>query len=117
MTSVDKYFGRVYDSKKYTCLHFVRDVWQDYTGKDIGEALASFFKLDQRRPNKSHLKSFERILHPKDPCFVVFSRPRAIIHIGIYIRGRVLHLTERGSEFQPIDVVRLGFSDIRFFTC
>lgn len=114
---MDKYFGKIYNHKDYTCLHFVKDVWKEYTGKDISKLLERFFNEDFRKANKVYLRNFKQLEKLEDPCIVVLTRPRTIAHMGIFIRGRVLHLTERGTEYQPLDIVRLGFTNIRFFTC
>jgi hypothetical protein len=114
--SVDVYFGRQYDRKNYNCLHFVSDVWLESTGVDIRDKLANLFNPN-RVPSKENFKAFKRLDKPESPCIVLMSRRFSDPHVGVYIRGRVLHICELGVEFQPIEIVTFGFHTVRFYSC
>jgi hypothetical protein len=42
-------------------------------------------------------------------------RPKTPPHIGVFLRGKVLHLKESGAEFQPLDVASFGFTKMGFY--
>lgn len=117
--SVDKFLALEYNPRTYNCLHFVRDVMFDMSGVDIKERLSSLFaKPGEFIPVRSEMETFKRLNKPKSPCLVVMSRPRsAETHVGVYVRGRILHLHGRGVEFQPIHIVALMYSTIRYYEC
>lgn len=117
MLSVDKYFSRRYDRKTYNCLHFARDVWFDLTNVDITDRLQGVLFPDRRVPTRSLLRSFVLLDAPTEPCLVMMHRPRVAPHIGVFVRGKVLHITELGVEFLPRAVASRGFQSVRFYVC
>jgi hypothetical protein len=71
----------------------------------------------QRKVAKEDLRHGRLLKAPVDPCVVLMQR-QAETHVGVYLRGRVLHIYERGGvQFQPLCVATLGFPKVRFFTC
>lgn len=114
--SVDRYLDRRYDREKYNCLHFARDVWADVTGVDISDLLANVFQPEDRKVSKELLAKFHRLERPESPCLVLMTGVMES-HIGIFLRGNVLHIHEYGVEFLPLDVACRGFKNIRFYTC
>ena len=42
-------------------------------------------------------------------------RPGAAAHVGLFLRGRVLHIKQSGVEYQPLDVAIMGFKTHRFY--
>lgn len=103
IVSVDPYFARTFHRETYNCLHFARDVWRDATGEDLDTRLHGL---------RRRLKRIER---PTDPCLVLMQRPNSQPHVGIFIRRSVLHITELGVEFQPVDVASRGFKTVRYY--
>lgn len=122
MIQVDKYLGREFHWKNYNCWDFIRDVWQDHAGVDIGRrvpeawtkiALTEAFAKQQFDVENALVK---RIPEPVDPCLVMFVRPNVLSHVGVWVRGKVLHLQPRGNVIhQPLDDVALGFPEIRWY--
>jgi hypothetical protein len=114
--SVDKYLDRTYVPGKYTCHNFASEVWQDLTGNSFGEDLIVF--LDKGKTFTGMRRRFIKLDRPKDPCVVLF-KPRAghDNHVGIYLRGRVLHLGELGVKFQTLDCAIIGYRELRFYVC
>lgn len=112
--SVDKYLGAMYVDRTYTCLHFANDVWRQETGFELNAELFAY--LNGGAANVGMRKSFERLSEPVSPCIVVF-KPKGDgeTHIGVYLRGRVLHLLRQGVQFQPIDIAAVGFKSFRFY--
>ncbi len=115
----DKYFGRKYDAKNYNCAHFVCDVWQDETGKDIRQAMGGFLAgRGDRRAILADLRAFKRLQAPQSPCIALFQSPRQAPHVGIFLRGRVLHISkEQGVRFDRMEYAALGAKKIGFYTC
>jgi len=117
--SVDKYLGRRYDIREYNCAHFVCDVWRDVVGVGIDNVLGGFLCPPSERTAKhSALRSIRFLRRPADPCIVLLQHKLIAPHLGVWIRNRVLHIkSDSGVQYQPLDVVAIGYSRIRFFTC
>lgn len=116
--SIDKYFERKYNRKTYNCAHLVCEVWRDVTGRDISGAMRGFLNgRGEGRAILSDLRAFSRLEAPESPCLVLMQAHRQAPHVGIFIRGRVLHIQPRGVEFQPLDVVSIGYRKIGFYKC
>lgn len=114
--SIDTFFHKKYDRNSYNCAHFVCDVWQHVTGEDLTLRLVGFLQAPaNRKAVLSDLRSFQRLQTPQSPCLALMQRRGSAPHVGIFIRGRVLHIHEMGVEFQPIDVASRGFERIGFY--
>jgi hypothetical protein len=115
--STDQFMGRVYNARSYNCAHFVCDVWEQETGQHIGDTLAGV--LHAPRERKLKLPDVHRVTvlaSPESPCLVLM-RNRWESHVGVYLRGKVLHLIETGVQYVPLDVACIGFPKVRFFRC
>jgi hypothetical protein len=117
MKSVDAYLDRTFDKKDYNCLHFAKEIWHDLTGVDISERLHGLWHLPTKQIRRHNVRAFVRIQLPTDPCLALMQAPREAPHVGIYIRGRILHITTKGVEFMPVEVAMRGFKNIRYYTC
>lgn len=117
--SIDKYFNRRYDSATYNCAHLVCEVWRELKGDDMANALqAMLCAPKKRRAVLSDLRRIKVIDKPQSPCVVFMQAPLMPPHVGVMVRGRVLHITKgRGVQFQPLAVVTAGYKSIRFLTC
>lgn len=115
--SVDKYLGLTYDKRAFNCAHFVAMVWEELTGQDIATNLAGFTRPKaERSVNIAALRRFQRLATPVSPCLVLLARPRTEPHVGVYLRGKVLHITEKGVAFDFIEVASSGFPSVRFYS-
>lgn len=116
--SVDIYLSRSYDRKLYNCGHFAADVWKDITGIDISEAISGLvMPTGKGRAILANLRAFKRLTGPISPCIAMLSPPRGQAHVGIYLRGKILHITELGVHFDYIEVASCGFNHVRFYEC
>lgn len=115
---IDKFFGRKHHPKTYNCAHFVCDVLAELKSPEMGELLKGFLcaKKD-RKILKDDLSKITVLQKPVDLCVVLMQRPKASTHVGIYLKGKVLHLSSQSVQYQPLDVVAFGFKRVRFFTC
>lgn len=103
-------------TRLYNCAHFVADAWEGETGHDIRPVLVGFLATREARramPRLAH--DFVRIPVPVSPCVVLFRRVKATPHVGMFIRGRVLHLTDIGPIRQLLAVASLGYTSARFY--
>ena len=85
--SIDAFLDREYDLHKYNCGHFVADVWKELTGEDITD----IFSLTTNAKQRTRLKE------PVSPC-VCIMRGIADPHAGVYLDGKVWHLTPQGVQ-------------------
>lgn len=113
--SIDRHLAARW-SPAYDCLSFAADLWRDETGEDLrGRLDGLFVRAKDRAPAPRHFRAFERLAAPSSPCLVLLRRPRAQPHIGVFLRGRVAHLTERGAFHVPLEVARFGYARVEFF--
>lgn len=116
--NLDDLFFKKYDKNNYNCAHFVRDAWELETGEDISEELEGFLLPAKSRYARAALRRiFKKIKKPQSPCIVLMQRPRSVPHVGIYLRGKVLHLHEKGVERMTPEIASRGFKKVGFYTC
>jgi hypothetical protein len=113
--NLDKYFARSYDDSKYNCLHFSSDVWYELTGEDIRACLEGLLNPRARHLKPSHIKAFEKLDKPSDPCLVLMVQPRREYHVGVFVGRKLLHIQAKGVEYLPLDVATRGFSSLRYY--
>lgn len=114
---IDEFFFRTYDRNNYNCAHLVAEAWLKITGEDIEAALTGFLRPFRARSVGMSLRhKFVRLQAPQSPCIVLMNRPGAVAHVGVYYRGKVLHIHASGTEYVPLDVARRGFTSARFYT-
>lgn len=116
--SIDKYLSRNYNLRNYNCAHFACDVFEDETGKDLRPILTGLLKpAKERFASFKDLKKMVRLDSPQSPCIVLFQNTGDVPHVGVYIRGKVLHISDSGVRFEYIENAGLFFNTIRFYTC
>jgi len=98
---IDRFLDRI-RTKDYNCFAFVIEVWRELYGEDIQQRITS-------------LRNFKRLERPVSPCFVLMQHLNHEPHVGIYIDRRVLHLSTKGVEYQPLNVVSFFYQTIRFY--
>lgn len=117
MTSVDAFLDRVYNERHYNCLHFTVEVWRALTGEDIAERLDGLLSgpVADRRIRRPHTGAFLSLPDRRSPCLALMQRARIAPHVGIYLRGRVLHIRETGPAFEPLEIATYGWKKVRFY--
>ncbi|MEI9995086.1 MAG: hypothetical protein WDM91_10860 [Rhizomicrobium sp.] len=98
LDSIDAYLVRR-RRKNYDCRDLSAEVWRALTGEEL---------LDR------DIKTMQRLDAPVDPCIVLFRR-RGENHMGVFVRGKVLHLAEMSARFERLDIAGLGFVEARFY--
>jgi hypothetical protein len=110
--SIDGFFDRRYRLRGYNCLHHTAEVWRHLTGDDIEARLAGVIEGVTR----AHVAGFRRLAKAADPCLVLMRHAGTrTMHVGVMTAGRVIHIQERGVEYQPLDVAAFGFTDVRYY--
>lgn len=113
LDSIDPFlFARRSDN--YDCLDFAAEVWEAVTGEDIRDRLGPLLGRGDRSIGSART-NFKRLRKPEDPCLVVFHSGRNDPHVGVFLRGRVLHLLQEAPEFMEVDVAARGFTHTRYF--
>ena len=88
----------------YNCEDFSRDVWFHLTGRRLPSVL-------------SKKSSFKLLDKPETPCLSLMLRDKCAPHLGVYVRGRIVHLTERGPEFVDAKTASRGFKEVKYYQC
>jgi len=103
--SVDDYIAnwRYHDTERH-CWHLVQAVWLDLTGFDIGDRTpAQDGPLARNRAFLRGAKGFHAVAPQTEPSIVLMSPVhRSGPHVGVYLRGRVLHLDGAGCHYQRV---------------
>jgi hypothetical protein len=114
--NLDKYFDKIYDESEYNCAHFVCEVWKDLFNQDISGPLNGVLRAPgQRRLSAHDLAVFEPVGTPTGPCLALFQIWRKQPHVGIWINGKVLHITEKGVEWTYVETFSVSFNQVRFY--
>ena len=111
----DVYLDRSFHPENYTCWDMVRDAWLDVTGVDIGDRTphpATVAALRARvEADSGH---FVLLAAPVTPSIVLMRQRRAVPHVGLFWRGRVLHIRPVGVRFERLVDASRGFSQVTF---
>jgi hypothetical protein len=114
--SVDQFLDRQYDRANYNCAHLVCEAWEAETGQALGDVLQGFLLPPRaRHVDWSKRHALKRLDSPQSPCIVLMRRPRLSAHVGMFVRGKVLHINEAGVAFQRLSIATLGFPIVGFY--
>lgn len=97
--AVDDYLARHFDLRTSNCWHLVRDVWLEMTGTDLGDltpAQTDLASLDDAVWAAIEGPQFLPIQRPANPCIVLMRRRGEMPHVGVLIKWRLLHATQKG---------------------
>jgi hypothetical protein len=113
----DDYLGRKFDRRRYNCWAFVRDVWRDMTGVDLGDlspASVAVEALAQAAGAEAQGPRFRRVEPDSSngPCLVLAERRGWMPHIGVLLRARVLHLRATGAGYDALCDFAQGFERV-----
>lgn len=116
MKSVDSMLDRKYDARNYNCAHFVAEAWEHITGNAMSDRLRGFLAPMAGRSAPLNLRrEFKPLAKPESPCLVWLTGRNCPPHVGMYIRGKVLHIRKSGVIFEPLHLAVLGFRRVRFY--
>jgi hypothetical protein len=115
---IDKYLAKTFDMRTYNCWDFTREAWLELTGKDIGHRTPpAISKESLRKTFSAGETEFVQLPNAQDPCIILLTSPVLIPHVGVYIRGNVLHMADTGPRYEPVQLASLLFATTRFYTC
>lgn len=93
---------------QYTCNEFACEVWQRITDENLTERLYDFLN-----GNSSFIVHEE----PVSPCIVFFTNGKQTpTHVGVFFEDALYHLSMRGAQYVPLDIVKMGFRQARYYT-
>jgi hypothetical protein len=98
-------------SSRYNCANLATEAWYGETGQDI----ACLLGVTTGVPDLAARRLLQRVAKPVSPCIVLFQRGRIEVHVGVFARGRVLHLSEVGPVRQLLPIASLGYTSVRFY--
>lgn len=116
--NLDWAFSKTYDARNYNCAHFVIEIFEKALGIDgpMKEALEGFLTgRGDRRVYAHKLKVFKRLDQAREGCLCLFHAPASEPHVGIYLEGRVLHLTKTGVHWVELPIAMIGFKRAGFY--
>ncbi len=114
----DDYMGRAFDLKQYNCWSLVRDVWRDMTGLDLGDLTprrAGLAALQAAADEASEGPGFQRLDKPAQACIVLLHRKRDMPHVGVLLRGKLLHMTPMGVRHEHLAYVAREFQSVEYY--
>lgn len=116
MFCINPYLDKQFKDRTYNCYDFVREVWRDLTGVDLGVQTPEV-KSVQTYTDKTLFVANQLTELPaiEDPCIVLMLRKRHIPHIGVYVSGRILHLSKTGSQYGNFHTVTASFPTVKFY--
>lgn len=116
MIDVAKHLEKQFSWEDYTCFHFIRDIWLEETGVDIGvyfpanDSLKAWAYAFRDNNGKIIGKVVHETPEPVDPCIVLFRNRSIMPHFGIYVGGKVLHLPKDSTaQYDELDKVTLDY--------
>lgn len=115
--SVDKYLGMIFDLRSYNCFDLVRELWGELTGVDLGKQTP--YELDDAAltiRTEQVAARLRELSAPRDPCIVLMRRGRIAPHVGVFYKGRVLHINSRGAEYGELHHVTACWTKINYYT-
>lgn len=114
--SVDKYLNKSFSYKNYNCYHFVRDIWLELTGVDLGDQVPKDPGTEAYNQKALQVaNTLTELPSPQDPSIVLFRRARLEPHIGVYLNGKVLHLTRHGAYYMALGQVSAGYPKVTYY--
>jgi len=114
--SLDFLYWQEYQKGSHTCWDFVVLAWKELTGIDL--SLQADFPeglSNQMRFWKNQRKRLILLKKPKDPCIVFLFNAKRNPHVGVFHKGRILHLDENGPTAQMKSTVSMFYNKMEFY--
>jgi hypothetical protein len=105
--NTDQFLLKRFNREKYNCWDFARDVWREATGQDLFTTVPPC--VDSILPTREEISS------PVSPCLVLMLRKRLTPHVGVYYKGRILHMNERGPEFSEPSHATAPYPTVKYY--
>lgn len=122
MIQTAKYLDRQFHWKNYNCWDFIREIWLDHCGVDLGQRTPEDTTIVAHRDafykqwDEVHNKIVHELPGPADPCLVLMLRPKVLSHVGVHTKGNIIHLHPRmGVLVQDVRSATQGFPEIKWY--
>lgn len=104
--NIDTLLDRIW-SNNYTCHEFTCEAWGLLTKQDLSHRL--YKQLNGGT-------CFKQLDHPISPCIVFFTNNnQSSTHVGLFYCDKLLHLTPRGVQFVPLELIAMSFREVRYY--
>jgi len=108
--------SKSHDAQNYHCGHFLLDAWMFITKQDISCAIGGLLlPLDQCNMKGCDLTKLKWIDEPEDPCIMSMRNARGLGHVGIYVKGKMLHLAQHYPCIIPLEQVMTHYRGLRYY--
>jgi hypothetical protein len=104
---IDRYLQKTFKLRGYNCWSLVRDFWRDTQGCDLGPVIGLH--------DTSKKLEYKKLEKPESPCIVLMLNPRQIPHVGVYWKGKVLHIKQAGAQYVTLPVATFGFQTVEYY--
>lgn len=109
--------ARQYDENTYHCVHFVVDAWRVLLDEDISADFSGMLTpLESASVMPLWPDLFVEIDNPQKPCIVVLRKGDRTPHMGMWYKGKILHLREEGPHYANLARICLEYDTVRFYT-
>lgn len=108
----DAIFQKRYDFDTYNCFHFLCEMLREGFGRSLDyEDVMAWL----RGVKVGSLRRFVRLQKPEEGAICLFHNIGADIHVGLFYRGKVLHIQQRGVRHEPLFVTAAMFRTVKFY--
>lgn len=115
--STDKYLAREYRRGTYDCWSMAKDVWLELTGVDLRHLVPSGdTKADYESHTLEAASTLRRVDDLQDPCLVLMQRKRLEPHVGVFYKGKLLHLNTHGAQYRPLEQITVPYPTVTYYT-
>jgi hypothetical protein len=113
---IDPYLAKQFREGVYNCFDLVREAWLELTGVDLGAQTPPKGSGESYEARALKVANTLRLLSAKeDPCIVLMRRKRLEPHVGIYYKGRILHMNSQGAEYRDFSQVTAPYTLIDLY--
>lgn len=104
MIDMNTLIGKPYDKENYHCWHFIEEVLNVPTLKDV--------HVDTAKDDVEKYKNvFKEITKPENYCIVLLG----VSHIGIWYKDHVYHNDTHGVRAEPMRVIKMKYASIKYY--
>ena len=111
---LDELWLKKYDQKLYNCSHFCRDAWLMLTGADISDMVGAWNSGSLAEAMRSR-EDLRRLESPGDRCIVMCQKPGKPPHVGVYVEGRVFHMTPDGPKMHDLSFIKSSYNSVKYY--
>lgn len=117
MKSIDALLDKTYNPESYHCVHFVIDAGKYLFGYDFSNNFLGLNHslISNGSPSRHTVSQSIRTATPMDGSVVLMNKLDNSLHVGLYLDGRVLHLSETGVRYELIHSLQRYYKRIRYY--